>query len=336
MSRSWPGHVAIVLFVLAVALGVGAERIERFLRDRPGPLKEVTTVVIERHRSTESIARQLESAGVVPHWWLFELTLQLFDRGAPIQAGEYAFSTGESLQQVLEQMRQGRTVVHRLTVPEGLSVAEIVALISSEPALSGPVGSVPPEGSLMPDTYNFSLADSRAEMVTRMHRAMEKALREAWEQRAPGLTLASPEAALALASIVEKETGVPDERPKVAAVFLNRLSRGMKLQSDPTVIYALTAGKAPLGRALDHADLAVDSPFNSYRHDGLPPTPIACPGRSALRAVLHPDEDDLLYFVADGTGRHVFAETLDDHNRNVARLRQVEARPPGLSGASAN
>ena len=334
MSRSWPGHVAIVIFVLAVALGVAAARVERVLRNSPGPLTQSTTIVVE-HRPTEFVAKQLEAAGVVSHWWLFEMTLQVLDRGAPIQAGEYEFSAAESLQAVLEQMRQGRTVVHRLTVPEGLSVAEIFALISTQPALSGSVGAAPAEGSLMPDTYNFSLNDSRAELVARMRRAMEKALREAWESRAPGLSLASPDAALALASIVEKETGLAEERPKVAAVFLNRLNRGMKLQSDPTVIYALTAGKRPLGRALDHADLAVDSPFNSYRHDGLPPTPIACPGRSAIHAVLHPEENDLLYFVADGTGRHVFAETLDDHNRNVAHLRQVEARP-AVPGASAN
>ena len=336
MSRSWPAHVVIVLFVLVVALGVGGNRLEQYLREKPGPLKEATTTVIERHSSTEAIAHQLENAGVVSHWWFFELTLQVLDRGAPIKAGEYAFTSGESLGQVIEQMRQGRTVVHHLTVPEGLSVAEIVALITAEPALSGSIGSTPAEGSLMPDTYNFSLGDSRADMIGRMHRAMEKALREAWEQRAPGLSLSSPDAALALASIVEKETGIADERPKVAAVFLNRLSRGMKLQSDPTVIYALTAGKGSLGRALEHADLAVDSPFNSYRHEGLPPTPIACPGRSAIHAVLHPDADDLLYFVADGTGRHVFAETLEDHNRNVARLRQFEAKPVLPSGASAN
>lgn len=180
----------------------------------------------------------------------------------------------------------------------------------------------------MPETYNFSLADSRAEMVTRMRRAMDKLLNEAWANRAPGLPLPSPEAALTLASIVEKESAIPEERPKVAAVFLNRLKAGMKLQADPTVIYALTEGKGPLARPLGHADLAVDSPFNSYRYEGLPPTPIACPSRSALHAALHPEQTNALYFVADGSGRHVFAESLDDHNRNVTKLRQTERALP--------
>lgn len=335
MSRSWPGHLAIIMFVVAVALGVGAARVESMLRFGPGPLIESVTIVVGRHQPTQIIARQLQAAGVVPRWWLFELALQVFDRGGPIQAGEYEFTPAESLQAVLEQMRAGRTVVHHLTIPEGLSVTEIVALIRAEPALSGQIDSIPAEGSLMPETYNFSLSDSRPEMVARMRRAMERILNEAWETRAPGLSYESPEAALALASIVEKETAVPEERPKVAAVFLNRLSRGMRLQSDPTVIYALTGGKTSLGRPLEHADLSVDSPFNLYRHDGLPPTPIACPGRSALHAVLHPDENDLLYFVADGTGHHIFAATLDDHNRNVSRLRQIEGKLPS-SGTSSN
>ena len=176
----------------------------------------------------------------------------------------------------------------------------------------------------MPDTYNFSRLDSRGEMITRMRRAMDKALAEIWQGRVQGLPISDPAAALVLASIVDKETGNPDERAKVASVFVNRLSRGMRLQSDPTVIYAVTQGKGPLGRPLSHADLALDSPINSYLRTGLPPTPIACPGRDALRAVAHPETSPFLYFVADGTGRHAFAETLDEHNRNVTRLRQIE------------
>jgi UPF0755 protein len=323
-------RVLVVLVVIIGAAGIGA----RFYASRAlwgaGPAVVPTTVVIAKGSRTEAIGRQLQNAGIVTHWWFFEAAVLALDTGKPLHAGEYAFVSGQSLHDVLRQMREGRTVVRRLTAPEGLSVAEIMAIIDAEPALVGQVAELPPEGSLMPDTYNFSLGDSRADMVARMRRAMDKFLNDSWANRTNGSTLPSPAAALTLASIVEKESALPDERPKVAAVFLNRLGRGMKLQADPTVIYALTQGKAPLGRPLSHADLATDSPYNSYLYEGLPPTPIACPGRTSLKAVLHPDTTSALYFVADGTGRHAFAETLDDHNRNVTKLRQSEhATSPG-------
>ena len=334
MSRSWPVYLAIVA-VAVIALGVAAVRFENTLLHADGPARQAATVVIARGSNIEAIGRQLESSDMVARWWLFALAVYGVDRGAPLKAGEYAFAARQPLHDIIEQLREGRTVVHRLTVPEGLTVAEIASLIESEPALAGDIGTLPAEGSLMPDTYNFSLADSRADMIGRMRRAMDKALREAWDARAPGGPLSTPGMALALASIVEKETAAPEERPKVAGVFLNRLGRGMRLQSDPTVIYALTqGGRTPLGRALVHADLAVDSPFNSYQHEGLPPAPIACPGRGALHAALHPDIGSALYFVADGTGHHVFADTLDEHNRNVTHLRRLEGRLP--SGASVN
>jgi UPF0755 protein len=325
MRRVWLGLRILIVVAAVVGLTAGGAR---YYASRsiwgPGPATAPTTVVIAKGSRTEAIGRELQDAGIVAHWWFFELAVQLLDTGGPLHAGEFAFVPGQTLHDVLRQIREGRTVVHRLTAPEGLSVSEIVALVSAEPALSGSISDRPPEGSLMPDTYNFSLGDSRAEMVARMRRAMDKALAEAWSKRNPGSALPSPEAALTLASIVEKESAIPDERPKVAAVFLNRLGKGMKLQADPTVIYALTEGKAPLGRPLAHPDLAIDSPYNSYRYDGLPPTPIACPGRGSINAVLHPDATGALYFVADGTGRHAFAESLDEHNRNVAKLRQIE------------
>jgi UPF0755 protein len=292
-----------------------------------------TTLVIARGSGAASIGRRLQAAGIVWRWWFFEAAVQFLDTGGPLHAGEYAFLPGQSLHDVLRQLREGRTVVHRLTLPEGFSVAEIVARVNADPALSGSPEAKPAEGSLMPDTYNFSLGDSRADMVARMRRAMDKALAEAWAKRSPSVRLSSPAAALILASIVEKESAIAAERPKVAAVFLNRLALGMKLQADPTVIYALTDGRAPLGRPLSHADLAIDSPYNSYLHDGLPPTPIACPGRGALNAVLHPDATGALYFVADGSGRHVFADSLDEHNRNVVKLRQTE-HPPAPGGVN--
>ncbi len=329
MRRVWLSlRILIVLAVVVGIAGAGA----RYYASRslwgPGPAGAPTTLVIAKGSRTEAIGRQLQDAGVVTHWCFFELAAQLLDTGGPLHAGEYAFAPGQTLHDVLRQIREGRTVVHHLTAPEGLSVAEIMALVTAEPALSGVLPPSPPEGSLMPDTYNFSLGDQRAEIIARMRRAMDKALADAWSKRIPGSALPSPEAALTLASIVEKESAIADERPKVAAVFLNRLGKGMKLQADPTVIYALTEGKAPLGRPLSHPDLAVDSPYNSYRYDGLPPTPIACPGRGSINAVLHPDSTPALYFVADGTGRHAFAESLDEHNRNVTKLRQIEQGAP--------
>jgi UPF0755 protein len=317
-------RVVVVVAVLIGAAGIGARYYASNAIWGAGPATAPTTIVIAKGSRTEAIGRQLQDAGIVAHWWVMQAAVQLLDTGGPLHAGEYAFLPGQSLHDVLRQMREGRTVVHRLTAPEGLSVAEILAVVSAEPALSGPLPSQPPEGSLMPDTYNFSLGDSRAEMIGRMRRAMDKALADAWAKRNPATPLPSPDAALTLASIVEKESALPDERPKVAAVFLNRLGKGMKLQADPTVIYGLTQGKAPLGRPLSHPDLAVDSPYNSYLYTGLPPTPIACPGRGSINAVLHPDTTAALYFVADGSGRHAFAESLDEHNKNVTKLRQLE------------
>jgi UPF0755 protein len=327
MRRFWRVfRVFLVLLLVAVVVSAFiARRYEARALWGPGPSDQAVTVVIPRGARTTVIADQLQAAGVIDHWWFFDIAEQLLDKGGPLHAGEYAFAPHQTLHEILRQLREGRTVVHRLTAPEGLTVSEILALVADEPALAGDPGTPPPEGALMPDTYNFSLGDTRAAMVARMKQAMSKALADAWAGRAPGGPLTSPQAALILASVVEKESAIPDERPKVAAVFLNRLSKGMKLQADPTVIYALTGGKAPLGRPLSHADLAIDSPFNSYRSEGLPPTPIACPSRSALHAVLHPDQTNALYFVADGTGRHSFAETLDDHNRNVTKLRQIES-----------
>jgi UPF0755 protein len=322
-------RVFAVLAVIVGAAGLGARWYASQALYGAGPATQSTTVVIAKGSRTGAIGDQLQQAGVIGHGWLLEAAVLVLDTGKPLHAGEYAFLPGQSLHDVLRQMREGRTVVHKLTAPEGLSVAEIVAIINAEPALSGAVGELPPEGSLMPDTYNFSLDDTRADMVARMRKAMDKFLADSWGGRTSGNTLPSPAAALTLASIVEKESKLPDERPKVAAVFLNRLGKGMKLQADPTVIYALTHGKAPLGRPLSHADLATDSPYNSYLYEGLPPTPIACPGRTSLKAVLHPDSTNALYFVADGTGKHAFAETLDDHNRNVTKLRQIERAGQG-------
>jgi UPF0755 protein len=228
----------------------------------------------------------------------------------------------------------GRTVVRRLTLAEGITVAQAVGVLRAAEGMDGEVATTPAEGGLLPDTYFYHWGDSRERMLARQRRAMTDLLNELWQKRAANLPLKTPQEALVLASIVEKETGVADERPRIAAVFINRLKRGMRLQADPTTIYGITEGKAPLDRPLSRADLEARNAWNTYVIDGLPATPIAIPGRAALTAVLNPPASEDLYFVADGTGRHVFATTLAEHNRNVARLRQVERERAGAAKPS--
>jgi UPF0755 protein len=298
--------------------------------DAPGPTTTETTVVIERGIGVRDIAATLHDAGVIGEPLIFLAGVEVFGKGRPLKAGEYLFPARLSMHQVMQQMIDGTTVVHRLTVPEGLTAAEIVALVASATDLAGDLPKdLPADGSLLPETYFYSRGDTRQDLLARMKKGMDDRLAELWQARDPAAPLKTPAEAVTLASIVEKETGVAAERPHVAAVLYNRLAQGMPLQSDPTVIYALTAGKGPLNRALSHADLQTASPYNTYVNTGLPPGPIANPGRASLEAVLHPATSKDLYFVADGTGGHVFAETLDEHNKNVARWRQLQKQQAG-------
>lgn len=310
--------LALVAAVVAVALALAWH-----LYTRPGPLAAARTLVVPRGAGAMAIARQLEGAGVVGSAHVFALGARLVDGGA-LKAGEYTFPAAVSARGAVALLRSGRTVVRRLTVAEGLTVVQVLALLGEAEGLSGDVSTPPAEGSLMPETYHYSHGDSREAVLLRMREAMAQAVDGLWRRRPPDLPLADPQEAVILASIVERETAVPGERPRVAAVFLNRLRLGMRLQSDPTVIYAVSAGGGVLGRPLSRADLADSSPYNTYVHGGLPPGPIANPGEGALAAVLAPLKTDELYFVADGTGGHVFASTLAEHNRNVARWRRLE------------
>jgi len=296
----------------------------------PGPLTAPVTLVVNKGAGSEGIGRQLEAAGIVrePAFAapsLFTTAARLTSAEGDLKAGEYVFPAGVTPEAVLALLRSGKVVVHHLTIPEGLSSAEIVALVNRADALQGDVGTAPAEGELFPATYNYVWGDTRAGLLDRMRHKMLQTIDQLWAERSPDLPLSDPHDAVILASIVEKETGIADERAKVAAVFYNRLKLDMKLQSDPTVIYALTQGREPLGRKLLKTDLDIDSPYNTYLVKGLPPGAIANPGRASLAAVLHPAETDALYFVADGTGGHVFAATLEQHKSNVDRWHAEEA-----------
>ncbi len=292
--------------------------------ERPGPLTAETKVIIRNGAGIATIADDLARSGIVADALVFRLGVRFLAAEKPLRAGEFAFPAGVSAAAAVDILQSGRTVVRRLTVAEGLTTPEIISLLNRTEGLTGLVVSTPPEGSLLPETYHFSFGDERREIVRRMGAAMEKTLADLWFDRIPDLPLSSPAEALILASIVEKETGRADERARVAAVFLNRLKIGMRLQSDPTVVYGLTEGNGDLGRALTKNDLKNPSAYNTYVIDGLPPTPIANPGRATIAAVLRPVESGDLYFVADGSGGHLFAETLAQHNRNVAKWRRIQ------------
>jgi UPF0755 protein len=315
----WRLALAALPVLIGIAAGAAFLWLDQGFR-APGPATAEIIVDIPRGEGVRAISRRLADAGVIPRPpLLFDVSLRLFGGERPLRAGEYAFPAGTSMAEVAMRLQEGRVVVHRLTVPEGLTVAQILALVAAEPLLSGDLPRPPPEGRLLPETYGFAKGDSRSALVDRMAEAMKRTLGEAMPQLAPGLPYSTEAEVLTLASIVEKETGIPAERAQVAGVFVNRLRLGMRLQSDPTVIYGLTQGQGPLDRSLTRADLERPSAHNTYVITGLPASPIANPGRAAIEAVLRPLATEHLYFVADGKGGHAFAPTLAEHNANVRR-----------------
>ncbi|GJD53963.1 Endolytic murein transglycosylase [Methylobacterium crusticola] len=310
---------------LFVILGLGAMLglvvLERQTNEA-GPLANDKVVVVPRS-SVGEMADLLRREGVIAHPLLFELTARL-GRKQALKAGEYGFKAHASIDDVVDTLIQGRPVQHAVTFPEGLTSEQIVARLNENDVLTGDINETPPEGTLLPDTYKFERGDTRQKILNLMRTKQREVLAQIWQRRSSDVPVRTPQEMVTLASIVEKETGRADERPRVAGVFVNRLQKRMKLQSDPTIVYGLVGGRGTLGRGILRSEIDRPTPYNTYMIEGLPPGPIANPGRAALEAVANPSRTKELFFVADGTGGHAFAESLDAHNRNVARWRQVE------------
>ena len=315
-----------VLFFVAlfVTLMGGAVWLGNALLTAPGPLDKTKNVVIPRGAGPTTMAKVLQEQGVIDHTRLFRIAVMIDPTPKPIKAGEYEIPARISMWALLDLLQAGKQVQRRLTVVEGMTTAEVIDLMRKTEALAGEITLDVKEGDLLPETYFYSRDDTRDGLLLRMKEAMDKTLDEAWRKRTAGLPLANRREALTLASIVEKETAVPAERAKVAAVYINRLRRKMRLESDPTTIYGLTQGKVPFNRELTRADLASTSPYNTYVVTGLPPGPICNPGRASIVAATNPARDRSLFFVADGQGGHAFAQSLQEHNRNVERWRQIQ------------
>ncbi len=312
--------VLLVALVAGLALAAGRQKF-----DSPGPLGSDKVVNIPRGSGVRDIADLLQREGVIDQWWVFVGSAMVRKaRGDHTQAGEYEFKRQASLREIIDTIVDGKVVQHKLTVPEGLTSEQIVARLMENETLTGNIKEIPKEGSLLPETYNFTRGTSREQMIQRMQNDQRRFVQEIWDRRARDLPIETQEQLVVLASIVEKETGKAEERTRVAAVFVNRLKQRMKLQSDPTIIYGLVGGKGTLGRPIMRSEIEMKTRYNTYVIDGLPPGPIANPGRASLEAVASPARTKELYFVADGTGGHAFSESLDQHQRNVARLRQIE------------
>ena len=312
-----------LLVVISVAVGaglfIGKQRFEA-----PGPLAEDKVVNIPRGLGIKDISELLVREGVIDQPWVFWGGVIVLKARGDLKFGEYQFTKHASLADVVDTIIEAKVVQHAFTVPEGLTSEQIVARLLETSTLSGQIKEIPREGTLMPETYKFTRGMAREQIIQRMSQAQKRVLVEVWAHRSPDLPIKSPEQLVTLASIVEKETGRPEERTRVAAVFINRLKNKMRLQSDPTIIYGLTGGKGGLGRPIMKSEIEQATPYNTYVIDGLPPGPIANPGRASLEAAANPARTKELYFVADGSGGHVFSDSYAEHMKNVARLRAIE------------
>ncbi|MGF0536578.1 endolytic transglycosylase MltG [Agrobacterium sp. ES01] len=335
-KRSRKAHSQLVIFLnflmtIAVALCIAAVAGFYYimsLYQEPGPLATNANLVVRNGAGLAEIANTLERNGAVSDARVFRyVTTTYLDDGDTLKAGEYEIKAGASMKEIMELLKSGKSILYSFSVPEGLTVKQIFARMADDPILEGDLPEeLPSEGSLRPETYRFSRGTERKEIVGQMIAGQKKLVDDIWEKRDPDLPIKTREEFVTLASIVEKETGKADERAHVASVFINRLEKGMRLQSDPTIIYGLFGGDGkPSDRPIYQSDLKKETPYNTYVIKGLPPGPIANPGRAALEAVAQPWKTKDLYFVADGTGGHMFAATLDEHNANVRRWRKIEA-----------
>jgi len=341
---------AIITFILLVMIAVGGTYIYgRQKIEAPGPLQEDKVVNIPTRAGVTDIADILQREGVIDNnRWAFIGSVFALRARSDLKPGEYQFQKNASLRDVISTIVDGKVVQHSVTIPEGLTSEQIVTRLSENDIFSGSVREIPREGTLLPETYKFPRGTPREQVIARMQQAQKRVLADIWDRRNPDLPVKTPEQLVTLASIVEKETGKADERSRVAAVFVNRLRQKIKLQSDPTIIYGLVGGKGTLGRPIKRSEIQQPSPYNTYVVDGLPPGPIANPGRASLEAAANPARTRDLFFVADGTGGHAFSDSYDQHQKNVAKLRAMEKQiqndtvepaddtPPVAANASAD
>ena len=324
MQRLLSLYTKVKLAILPVGLiGLVSLAVVLGLLFMSGPHGEDKRVIFKRGSSLRSVAAVLDEAGALRSPLLFRGLVRLQGKAGSLQAGEFDIPAGANMPAILDVLVGGDVVLHPITIAEGLTSLQIIEQLRGEEVLTGEVG-LPPEGSLLPETYKVPRGMTRESLVKKMQVAQTQAIEALWPQRQKGLPVKNKREALILASIVERETGVAEERPLVAAAFTNRLKKGMRLQSDPTIIYGIVGGKGKLGRPIRRSEIKRKTAYNTYRINGLPPTPIANPGRASIAAVLNPADSKVIYFVADGTGGHVFAETLAAHNRNVRRWREIE------------
>lgn len=320
------GWVLFLALIGLIALIWASSLITNYLLDQPGPVRadgSSRTVVLEKGEGVGKIAAKLEDADVISDARIFRYEVWFLDAGRELKAGEYEIPSGTSIRAIVQMLKDGKVVLHKLTIAEGLTTAQALRLVQADPVLTGPITRDPAEGTLLPDTYLYGRGETRDALIARMEKAQRDLINDLWPKRQAGLPFNSPAQAIVLASVVEKETGLQSERPRVAAVFVNRLRIGMRLQSDPTIIYGVSKGE-PLGRGIRQSEIDAATPYNTYQISGLPPTPIANPGRAAIAAVLNPPNSKDLYFVANGTGGHAFAATGEEHQRNTARWRAIE------------